>query len=307
MAGKALFKQGRHPSRGSIGAANIEANAASKLRAEIAGMLTRRITDADFFRLLDSALLAKAHSGVVRSGENGGVIWHSASYLAPQSEGAGIPLPICETVTPPIGYDVVRRKDIEAQLRAMLKIRKDSDLLIALRNCDHWTFEVIQQEQIRLTEKAISDAGQFTDPDGETCIIPAEIQFGRRDVDPTYLPLGITGLRESIANALAETNAQKDHAGPAEKPYQHALANECITFWKKFGEASQRKPWATAGTGKQSRIVNFADAVFNAAGMALSSRRLIVLLKAARSLRSRQLREDRRFATRLRIKAKTAN
>lgn len=306
MAGKSLFKHGRHPSRGAIGVASIKASAASKLRAEIAGMLAKRITDADFARLLDSALLAKAHSGIVRKGEEGGEIWHAASYLDP-FEDADIPASIRETVAPPVGYEAVRRKDIAAQLRAMVKIRNDNDLLTALRNCDHWTFEAIQREQISHTAKVISDEGQFTDANGDCNRIPAEILLGFREDDPLYLPLGITGLRESIANALVETDAKKDHAGPPEKPYQLALANECIIFWKKFGPASQRKPWATAGTGKQSQIVSFADVVFKAAGMPLSSRRLIALLKDARRLRAQQLWEARYLTSRLRIKTKTAN
>ncbi len=307
MAGKSLFKHGRHLSRDAIGVASIKASAASKLRAEIAGMLAKRITDADFARLLDSALLTKAHSGIVRNGEEGGEIRHAASYFDPHLGGADIPALIRETVAQPVGYEAVRRKDIAAQLRAMVKIRNDNDLLTALQNCDHWTFEAIQREQIRLTAKVISDEGQFTDANGDRNRIPAEIQLGCREDDPPYLPLGMTGLRESIANALVETDAKKDHAGPPEKPYQHALANECIIFWKKFGEARQRKPWETTDTGRQSQIVSFADVVFKAAGMTLSSRRLIALLKDARRLRAQQLWEARYLTSRLRIKTKTAN
>ena len=322
MAGKALFKHGRHASRSGIGRGVITEGAADNLKAKISELFEKTISDRDFSRLLDDVALARAHPKPVGNSEMG-LITHRVAHPSGYVSGPGVQINVIEAVPPPVIYEI-RRKDVEAQLRAMHKIRGDSELTTALRDCDHSTFSVIDEASIDIMRNLLSDSGEFTDADGETWRHPISI-YGGSVKSPVILPLGIDGLRRAIERALSAIDDRqsvgsddfrgavarmpelKSDRGPREKTYQSVLADRCIVWWKKYGRASQRKPWETTDTGRQSQIVSFADVVFQAAGMPLSSRRLIVLLKDARRLRAQKLREAWHLASRLRIKTKTAN
>lgn len=315
MAGTPLFKRGRHPSRDGIGRASIKADAAGKLRAEVASLLEKRITDADFQRLLGAILLAKADSGNVR-GEGDGVMNHVATYFGSVT-GCDVELVVQECVVAPVGYDAVRRKDIVAQLRAMTKLADDA-LISALRDCDIWTFQIIKTATTDLIRDQLWEHGQFTDSDGETYRYTSNIEFGSWEHSP-YLPLGISGVRQAVERALAgiqgvQTAGSDDFRGSLArmpvlakgrgakaKPYQLALASECVAMWRLYGHAGQRKPSTASRTGKGTKIVDFAAVVFLKAGMPLSSRRLVALLKDARSLRAKRMSEGRRFAAKMKL------
>lgn len=316
MAGKSLFKHGRHPSRGSLGLGIITASVAGKLKDAISELFERPISDMDFSQLLYDVALARAHPKPVGNTEIVRIM-HRVTYFSGCVSGSDIEINIPEDVPPPVAYEI-RRKDVEAQLRAMRKIRGDSELTTALRNCDHSTFSVIDEASIDIMRDLLSESGEFTDADGETWRNPISI-YGGSEKTPAILPLGIDGLRQAIERALsaiddcrsvgsddfrgalARMPELKSDRGPREKTYQSVLADRCIAWWKKYGRASQRKPWNVDGEGKTSQIVSFSGAVFESAGMPLSDRRLVALLKKARKTRAEQLREyrnERRIAKR---------
>ncbi len=319
MAGKVLYKHGRHPSRDGIGRASISHDAADKLKGAISKILERTISDTDFARLLDAVVLAKASSRPVGKNEMGEIM-HRVTVQSGRASEEDIDLYILEAVPPPVAYDMIRRKDIEAQLRAMRKIRDDNSLTSALRACDHWTLSVINMASTDIMSDMLWERGEFTDADGQVCRTPRAINGGSA-TSPTVLPLGIDGLRQAIEraqsaldgdlaagsdnfrDALARMPVLAKGRGPREKPYQSALADECITLWKKYGWPSQRKPWTTAGTDKRSGIVTFAKAIFVAAGMELSDRRLVTILKEARNSRAEKFWSNWHFIARLRKKA----
>jgi len=208
------------------------------------------------------------------------------------------------------------RKDALAQLRAMSRLKSNDDLLWALRGCDRMTFEAIQQAQTDAISDVLWRDGVFVDAHGEDhCIPPAIEHVGLMERFPPYLPMGFEGVRNAIAASLKTIDEEKRHeasepslclvtrrtrfhpktgAGNTEKSYQRDLAAECVVFWRSCGKASQRKPWAASGEDKRSRIVAFAHTVFAAAGMRLSDRRMVSLLKQARKARAEELRERRR-------------
>lgn len=315
MAGKVLYKLGRHPSRDGIGHASIQRNDADKLKDEISKILERTISDKDFARLLDAVALAKASSGS-RRGEPGEIM-HRVRLPAAHTSEQDIEIYILEAIPPPVAYPMVRRKDIEAQLRAMRKICNDDALINALRACDTWTFSVINMASIDVMSDMLWERGEFTDADGEVRRIPRSIYGGSVD-SPAILPLGVAGLRDAIERALAALDGDENAGssefrnalekmpilakgrGPREKPFQSVLADECITLWKKYGRPSRRKPWVTTGIDRRSGIVDFSDAVFEAAGMDLSPRRLVTLLQLARKTKATNLRRDRCFIAKLR-------
>lgn len=241
-------------------------------------MLKKPVSQEDFHRLLDAVVLAKALSGnVVR--DEGNVVNHEASYYDPQF-GQDTKLCAQEVIAPTARHDAVRRKDIEAQLRAMSKIRDDGKLMGALWNCDRLTFEAIQQASFSIMSDLLFENGHFIDADGETWQSPSEIQLGLHESDSPYLPLGVAGLREAIAKALDEIADKKDLPGAREKPYQIELAKVCNSLWKKYVDPAP-KPHASPRTGKGSPDVTFAVAVFSAAGMPLSPARVRDVLKKA--------------------------
>ena len=316
MAGKVLFKHGRHPSRYGIGRGVVTTGVAGNLKAAISELFEKPISDMDFSRLLEDVALARAHPKPVGKNEMG-LMMHRVSRFSGCVSEPDIELNILEAVPPSVAYEI-RRKDVEAQLRAMHKIRDDLALIEALRNCDHCTFSVIDMASIDIMSDMLWERGEYTDTNGETCRTPVSIHGGSA-ISPAILPLGIDGLRQAIERALSAIDGYpsvgsddfrgalarmpelKSDRGPREKTYQSVLADRCIAWWKKYGRASQRKPWNVDGEDKRSQIVSFSGAVFESAGMPLSDRRLVALLKKARKTRAEKLREyrnERRIAKR---------
>jgi hypothetical protein len=116
---------------------------------------------------------------------------------------------------------------------------------------------------------------------------------------PPYLPMGIDGLRRAIAAALNDIEAggvcedsepslrlvtmrtrfHPSGPGNLKKNYQIVLAKECVTVWRLYGCYTGRI-WCNSN-GNQSKIIDFAFAVFREAGMVLSGVRLTAILKSA--------------------------
>lgn len=196
------------------------------------------------------------------------------------------------------------RKDALAQLKAMLRLKDNDALLQALRGCDRMTLEAIQQAQNDAISNVLWRDGVFVDADGmEHCIPPTIDHVGPMEIVPPYLPMGFDGVRNAIADALKSIEADevreesdrdlylatlrtrihpRTGAGNAGKPYQLDLARACLALWEQYGPSQGRGAWRTNGTGKRSKLVVLADAVFSAAGMSLDSSRLVALLKKAK-------------------------
>lgn len=86
-----------------------------------------------------------------------------------------------------------------------------------------------------------------------------------------YLPMGVSGLRQAITNALERVQAERGKLGNRTKAYQQELARACWNFWKATVRESFRgKAWQTGQGEKASEIVQFAGIVFAAAGFVLS-------------------------------------
>lgn len=196
------------------------------------------------------------------------------------------------------------RKDALAQLKAMLRLKDNDALLQALTGCDRMTLEAIQQAQTDAISNVLWRDGVFVDADGMEHHIPPTIDHvGPMEIVPPYLPMGFDGVRNAIADALKsieadEVREESDHdlylatlrtrvyprtgAGNSGKPYQLDLARACWALWEQYGPSQGRGAWRTNGTGKRSKLVGLADAVFSAAGMSLDSSRLVALLKKAK-------------------------
>jgi hypothetical protein len=192
--------------------------------------------------------------------------------------------------------DRTTRKDSFAQLRAMLRLKGDDALLQALRGCDRATFEAVRQAQIDAISNVLWHDGVFIDAEGEKHHIPPDIEIER---EPPCLPMGINGLRSAIVAALESIKAGEARedsepslrlvtrrtcfypSGPGnlKRNYQVALAKECATVWRLYGGDTGRA-WCSS-SGNQSRIIDFAFAVFREAGMVLSGVRLAAILKSA--------------------------
>lgn len=241
MAGKVFFRRGSIHFTRYGGKANITDEQVYTLRSTLHRALGRSFNNADFLCLIRSILIAR-------------------------SEAKG-------------HSDQPTRKDMIAQLRAMNRLG-DEDLIAALRGCDKRTFEAIQQAQIDAISKLLWEEGQFTDAEGIEHRMPTQIELiGQAERCTPYLPMGCNGVRASIASVLSACEASPDQAGNREKRYQLSLSRECVIWWKKYGPPDKQKAWRTLGTGGQSGIVDFAAAVYEAAGMPLASSRLVALLK----------------------------
>lgn len=116
MAGKSLFKHGRHTSRDGIGRGIITASVADKLKDAISGLFEKPISDMDFSRLLGDVALARAHPKPVGKNEMG-LMMHRVAYFSGCVSEPDIEINILEAVPPPVAYEI-RRKDVDAQLRA---------------------------------------------------------------------------------------------------------------------------------------------------------------------------------------------
>lgn len=199
------------------------------------------------------------------------------------------------------------RKDAMAQLKAMLRLEDDDALLHALRGCDRLTYEAVQQAQIDAVSEILWRDGFFVDVDGDEHRIAPTMELGveggeRKSVLP-YLPMGFAGVRNAVAAALKNIEADgggeessldlhlvtlrtrvhpKMGAGRAAKPYQLDLAHACWALWERHGSSKGGCAWRTNGTNKRSKLVDMTDVVFSAAGMRLDSSRLVVLLKKSK-------------------------
>lgn len=201
-------------------------------------------------------------------------------------------------------HDRANRKDALAQLKAMLRLKDNDALLQALRGCDRMTLEAIQQAQTDAISDVLWRDGVFVDPDGLEYRHPPTIDhIGPMEQMPPYLPMGIDGVRNAIVAALKSIEADEIHedsdpllhlttqrsrfypkvgAGNAEKLYQIGLADACWILWRQYASSKGRMAWRTSGTNKRSKLVDFAAAVFSAAGMPLDSSRLVAILKKSK-------------------------
>lgn len=204
------------------------------------------------------------------------------------------------------------RRDVVATLRAMRRIKRDDDLLHALRCCDSKTFEAIQQAHLDAVCAEINEHGYFVDANGnEHRYHPPEIEIGpdyllsgdigkpdclsgmnkavfvdlhlkrraERKPLPVYLPAGIAGLRTAIEAALLAVEEKAETAGNKTKAYQRDLGRACIELWGRYQPEGRGKIWRT-NSGNSSPLVEFADVVFNAAGLRIESKsRLVLILK----------------------------
>lgn len=199
------------------------------------------------------------------------------------------------------------RKDALAQLKAMLRLKNNDDLLHALCGCDRMTYEAVQQAQIDAISDVLWRDGVFVDVGGVEYRVAPNMELGMewegRERVPPYLPMGFAGVRNAVAAALknieaGEAREESDPdlylatlrtgihprmgAGRAEKPYQLDLARACWALWERHGPSQGRGAWRTDGTDKRSKLVDLTDAVFKWAGMELKSSRLVALLKKAK-------------------------
>jgi hypothetical protein len=99
--------------------------------------------------------------------------------------------PRCEKVT---------GKDIEGQLRAMLKAG-DEVLIEAIKNCDSQTFNLIQEANAELLTYVILRDGVFVDDRAEKHHVRPEIWINPVNGQPV-LPNGVEGLRRAIEFAV---------------------------------------------------------------------------------------------------------
>ncbi|WNB74543.1 hypothetical protein [Methylomonas koyamae] len=133
------------------------------------------------------------------------------------------------------------RKDALAQLKAMLRLKKDDDLLHALRGCDQMTFEAIQQAQIDAISDVLWRNGVFIDSNGDEYKTPPSIEIGVIGRVEPYLPMGIVGVRNAISAAL--NIIEVDEAKPKEcDPFLY-LTTLRTRFHPKTGAGRASKPY----------------------------------------------------------------
>ncbi len=110
-----------------------------------------------------------------------------------------------------------------------------------------------------------------------------QIEQQQAGATPAYRPMGVTGLRQAITNALERVHAEHGKPGNRPKAYQQQLARACWNFWKATVRESFRdKAWQTGQGEKVSEIVQFAGIVFAAAGFVLSPVTLAEIMNRAR-------------------------
>lgn len=151
----------------------------------------------------------------------------------------------------------VTRKDSVAQLKAMTKIKQDDHLITAIKHTDSATFRLISQAQSDLIAESISTKGKFTSTDGDEYRIFAP---GLDESMPDYLPDGITGVRQAIANALNDCEETEQKAGRRKIESRRPLADEIWSLWVKYRPNESRKVWQREGVF--SPALKFAIAVF---------------------------------------------
>jgi hypothetical protein len=176
------------------------------------------------------------------------------------------------------------RQDTLAQLRWMAKL-DDTGLKSAIRQCDLWTFRVVDAVQIEISNQIHGDHRDYADPDcylsGYFAYPPPAKAEAAADKDlpwEVYLPTGIDGLRRSVEIALDRQAAQKskNHAGRKPNRYQIDLAKACADFYFAHHKTGAAWKWAD----KQFPLFMVGDAVFKAAKMDIQDDRLAKIFRA---------------------------
>lgn len=286
MRGRILFRHGPHASR--IG---YRALPAAKDEAEFRRNFTQLL--ADLKKIVDPF---PVHEDAVRALNIAILVAISEARRAKTGSGTGAAKDLASRVT---------RDDRIAQLEALQKISDDTALVDALRNVDDRTLAAIDQESHFLIAEEINKNGVFVDDDGADWHFPFSIEIpvfipqaqpritlprgfdGLREelaaggvlqieqqqagATPAYLPMGVTGLRQAITNALKRAQAEQGKPGNRTKVYQQELARACWKFWNATVPGSFRgKAWQTGQGETASKTVQFAGIVFAAAGFVLS-------------------------------------
>lgn len=98
-----------------------------------------------------------------------------------------------------------------------------------------------------------------------------QIEQQQAGATPAYLPMGVTGLRQAITNALERVQAERGKPGNRTKAYQRDLSRACWNFWNAtVPESFRGKAWQTGQGETASKTVQFSGIVFAAAGFVLS-------------------------------------
>lgn len=206
-----------------------------------------------------------------------------------------------------------RKKSLEG-LRAMYRLEGD-ELIAVLPTCDMMTFGRIQTAHVELYYERygipvveIQEAGLFngnciavSDGDAAASIrfsdamnaVPAGAAEAQNFLiprcaielplagEPLHLPLGITGLRDAIANAIKVAEQELGSAGNKPKPHMEELVMACEVFMRKHPPAPNIP--GTLDNAPPSPAVSFTTEVFKLAGMRrLGESRIEELLTAAR-------------------------
>ncbi|SDQ98489.1 hypothetical protein SAMN05428982_2750 [Pseudoxanthomonas sp. CF385] len=180
------------------------------------------------------------------------------------------------------------RKDSLAALRAMFRL-PDDDLIAVLPTCDMATFGRIQTAQTELDYRRngipIVEVPSSTLTDADE--VDARL-IHRRSIElPTtgrqlYLPMGIDGLREAVAEAIAVAEQETGSAGNKSKPHMEDLAEACNDFMRKY-PLPRRKHDAPSRDVPLSAPVRFATEIYALAGMnGIGDSRVEQLLTRAR-------------------------
>lgn len=98
-----------------------------------------------------------------------------------------------------------------------------------------------------------------------------QIEQQQAGATPAYLPMGVTGLRQAITNALKRAQAEQGKPGNRTKAYRQELSRACWNFWNAtVPESFRGKAWQSGQGEAASKIVQFSGIVFAAAGFVLS-------------------------------------
>ncbi len=170
------------------------------------------------------------------------------------------------------------RKDSLAQLRAMIKIKEDSELIEALKNIDIKTFLMISQAQNDLIAEKISETGYFIDSDGMqyTLLVPSLEQYTHPGVE-YYLPDGIVGLRNAVSLAFQHCTTEKEKRGRRKIESRRYLVDEIWRIWKAYQPKASQEIWQR-GDGC-SLALGFARVVFEQVYVVIDLYSLAELMK----------------------------
>lgn len=176
------------------------------------------------------------------------------------------------------GRDRPTRDDAMATLTAMLKLKDDDALKLALHQCDVLTFNAICAASVAIAADEISVHGVFVDEEGnEWRLHPPGISL--YPGLGTYLPMGVPGLRMALESALKAVEGRKGSAGNNCKPYMPDLADACRLMWEKYRPVASQRAWVNKVNRNKSPIQHFAEAVFGVAGAGIAPSRVEELMQ----------------------------